>query len=729
METVPIVESRVAPSEADPKISVPIDTTVSTIIGTEVVKSPGQKRRRGRSQDARVSQAIKILYAAPSVPIAPIVRASPTVSTVAATPKGQTHPVVIDLKACTSDLVDEDGFTRVVNIKSPTHKKSPKLAVQPELQNFVTMNKVGLMGVLETNVKAHNALGYFNCVLDIDEISGGREHWTPDMQIFKDCVTDLGLGHVRTLGELFTWTNKRSQVPILKRLDRMIVNALWFNTFTEGNVVVHHRGIMDHNPLLYEEPLQFNFKLKNAKKALRAFNKEHGNLHNIVHTVRMQLAEVQNALVLNKILELMHQEQALVEKLNVAILQEEHFLLQNLENETMDLVYGQHECANVVVSYYQVLLANIGTQGSIDLSSVTCNTVTIEQSSSLVAPVTDSLILKTLKSIKRNKAPGPDGVNVEFFIATWEITGLLPDIGNIAKSAFIPGRSISDNILLAQELFHGYDRETGASRCALKIDLHKTFDTLKWDFILVVLHKIRVPDVMISWIKSCVYSPRLNPRVHHIATLLARLLEDTNLPTIHSSGTDHILWDGLDASKIKTWHIWEAIRDLRPVVPCKWILLRVFDTIGISTMLESWNHFLVSLIDLEDKPKGTIALCYAQVFCYYLWRDRNARAHDRGVFGPSKLLQGIVLDIKDKLAFAKDVFINQERKLGARRRSDTVLVSTINDADQGSVDVAFRTPLEPYEKSKFLGSRGSIVARMKLKGIDKRAPPGVEPAT
>ncbi|EXB97336.1 hypothetical protein L484_024198 [Morus notabilis] len=70
---------------------------------------------------------------------------------------------------------------------------------------------------------------------------------------------------------------------------------------------------------------------------------------------------------------------------------------------------------------------------------------------------------------------------------------------------------------------------------------------------------------------------------------------------------------------------------------------------------------------------------------------------------------------------------HQERKLGARRRSDTVLVSTINDADQGSADVAFRTPLAPYEKSKFLGSRGSMVARLKLKGIDGRAPPGVEP--
>ncbi|CAN6728624.1 unnamed protein product [Malus baccata var. baccata] len=88
----------------------------------------------------------------------------------------------------------------------------------------------------------------------------------------------------------------------------------------------------------------------------------------------------------------------------------------------------------------------------------------------------------------------------------------------------------------------------------------------------------------------------------------------------------------------------------------------------------------------------------------------------------------LVSKIKPCMSFAKDVFINQERKLGARRRSDTVLVSTINDADQGSADVTFRTPPAPYEKSKFLGSGGSMVARLKLKGIDGRAPPGVEPA-
>ena len=42
--------------------------------------------------------------------------------------------------------------------------------------------------------------------------------------------------------------------------------------------------------------------------------------------------------------------------------------------------------------------------------------------------------------------------------------------------------------------------------------------------------------------------------------------------------------------------------------------------------------------------------------------------------------------------------------------------------------IVFKTLLEPKEKSKCLDSGGSMVARLKLKGIDGRAPPGVEPA-
>jgi hypothetical protein len=44
------------------------------------------------------------------------------------------------------------------------------------------------------------------------------------------------------------------------------------------------------------------------------------------------------------------------------------------------------------------------------------------------------------------------------------------------------------------------------------------------------------------------------------------------------------------------------------------------------------------------------------------------------------------------------------------------------------VEVANSTSSAPCEKSKSLGSGGSMVARLKLKGIDGRAPPGVEHA-
>ena len=44
------------------------------------------------------------------------------------------------------------------------------------------------------------------------------------------------------------------------------------------------------------------------------------------------------------------------------------------------------------------------------------------------------------------------------------------------------------------------------------------------------------------------------------------------------------------------------------------------------------------------------------------------------------------------------------------------------------MEVAHSTSSAPCEKSKSLGSGGSMVARLKLKGIDGRAPPGVEHA-
>jgi hypothetical protein len=52
------------------------------------------------------------------------------------------------------------------------------------------------------------------------------------------------------------------------------------------------------------------------------------------------------------------------------------------------------------------------------------------------------------------------------------------------QSAFIPGRNIAENVLLAQELVRNYHRKDGKPKCTMKIDLMKAYSLVNWDFII-----------------------------------------------------------------------------------------------------------------------------------------------------------------------------------------------------------------------------------------------------
>lgn len=171
---------------------------------------------------------------------------------------------------------------------------------------------------------------------------------------------------------------------------------------------------------------------------------------------------------------------------------------------------------------------------SMGLEHVNCNALSSDLHAQLVAPITPAPIWDTLRKMKCNKAPRPNGFNVEFFLATWHIVGdtfcktildyfvgsplhrginstiisLVPKVNtpscmkdfrhislcNVdykcmskilarhlylvllglidkAQSAFIKERQISDNVLMVQELFRGYGRETSSSRFTLKANL------------------------------------------------------------------------------------------------------------------------------------------------------------------------------------------------------------------------------------------------------------------
>ncbi|XP_026420167.1 uncharacterized protein LOC113316162 [Papaver somniferum] len=78
------------------------------------------------------------------------------------------------------------------------------------------------------------------------------------------------------------------------------------------------------------------------------------------------------------------------------------------------------------------------------------------------------------------------------------------------QSAFIAGRSIQDNILVAHEIVRNYHRTTGTPRCTMKIDLRKAYDTVSWKAILITLKKMGFPAIFIGWIELCITSPKFS---------------------------------------------------------------------------------------------------------------------------------------------------------------------------------------------------------------------------
>jgi hypothetical protein len=89
-----------------------------------------------------------------------------------------------------------------------------------------------------------------------------------------------------------------------------------------------------------------------------------------------------------------------------------------------------------------------------------------------------------------------------------QLRGGLNDIVSSNQSACIPGRSIAENILLAQEIVSDYHKNNGKPRSALKIDLMKAYDSMSWDFIVHCLKCFGAPQQFVHWIQVCLTSPQ-----------------------------------------------------------------------------------------------------------------------------------------------------------------------------------------------------------------------------
>ncbi|XP_042479159.1 uncharacterized protein LOC122060066 [Macadamia integrifolia] len=95
-------------------------------------------------------------------------------------------------------------------------------------------------------------------------------------------------------------------------------------------------------------------------------------------------------------------------------------------------------------------------------------------------------------------------------ILAMRLSCVLPKIISEEQGAFQKGKIIHSNISLASELANMMFASTRGGGMGLKIDIHKAFDTISWNFIFHVLRRFGFSEKWISWIHQILVSARIS---------------------------------------------------------------------------------------------------------------------------------------------------------------------------------------------------------------------------
>ncbi|CAN0870549.1 Putative ribonuclease H protein At1g65750 [Linum grandiflorum] len=85
------------------------------------------------------------------------------------------------------------------------------------------------------------------------------------------------------------------------------------------------------------------------------------------------------------------------------------------------------------------------------------------------------------------------------------LKGLMSHLVHPSQTSFVPGRHITDNIIIMQEVVHSmHGRKGKIGQMVLKIDLAKAYDKISWKFVEETLNLAGIPNPMVSLIMECI---------------------------------------------------------------------------------------------------------------------------------------------------------------------------------------------------------------------------------
>ncbi|XP_048623890.1 uncharacterized protein LOC125592615 [Brassica napus] len=263
---------------------------------------------------------------------------------------------------------------------------------------------------------------------------------------------------------------------------------------------------------------------------------------------------------------------AALKELSDALKAEEMFWKQKIEDE--------EGLVAIATSYFRQIFESSTPEDIEEALSEVPTTITGTMNDSLTAPVSEWEVKLALFAMHPDKAPGPDGMTSLFYQQFWDIVKqdltlmvnkflfeghvanslndtniclipkttkpndmaqfrpislcnvsykivskvlcqrlkkVLPGLISETQSAFVAGRQISDNIMIAQEMFHALRRKPSGrnKRMAIKTDMSKAYDRMEWSFIEAVMRKMGFSETWITWIMRCITSVKYKDNQMH----------------------------------------------------------------------------------------------------------------------------------------------------------------------------------------------------------------------
>lgn len=100
------------------------------------------------------------------------------------------------------------------------------------------------------------------------------------------------------------------------------------------------------------------------------------------------------------------------------------------------------------------------------------------------------------------------------------LVSVIPRIISQNQSGFVRGKSIIENMLLAQEIIRDLNRRRKATNVVVKLDMMKVYDRVLWIFLTKVLRKFGFSEVLIDmvwrFLSNNWYSVLVNGQVHNL---------------------------------------------------------------------------------------------------------------------------------------------------------------------------------------------------------------------